>query len=103
MSRRSAASCTSGRRARARRNWLFFGEQHAQTDFYYGDELGAMHDSGFLTRLDLAFSRDKADKIYVQDRMREQGAELFAWLEEGARTSTCAAMPRGWRRMSTRR
>ena len=44
---------------RARRNWLFFGEQHAQTDFYYGDELGAMHDSGFLTRLDLAFSRTR--------------------------------------------
>ncbi|WP_374102120.1 sulfite reductase flavoprotein subunit alpha, partial [Burkholderia sp. LMG 13014] len=71
------------------RNWLFFGEQHAQTDFYYGDELGAMHDSGFLTRLDLAFSRDQADKIYVQDRMREQGADLFAWLEEGAHFYVC--------------
>ncbi|NTX21669.1 diflavin oxidoreductase, partial [Burkholderia cepacia] len=71
------------------RNWLFFGEQHAQTDFYYGDELGAMRDSGFLTRLDLAFSRDQADKIYVQDRMREQGAELFAWLEEGAHFYVC--------------
>ncbi|AOI88323.1 bifunctional nitrate reductase/sulfite reductase flavoprotein subunit alpha [Burkholderia pseudomultivorans] len=71
------------------RNWLFFGEQHAQTDFYYGDELTAMRDSGFLTRLDLAFSRDQADKIYVQDRMREHGAELFAWLEEGAHVYVC--------------
>ncbi|MET1535063.1 bifunctional nitrate reductase/sulfite reductase flavoprotein subunit alpha [Burkholderia sola] len=71
------------------RNWLFFGEQHAQTDFYYGDELSAMRDSGFLTRLDLAFSRDQADKVYVQDRMREQGAELFAWLEEGAHFYVC--------------
>ncbi|KWF37850.1 bifunctional nitrate reductase/sulfite reductase flavoprotein subunit alpha [Burkholderia pseudomultivorans] len=71
------------------RNWLFFGEQHARTDFYYGDELTAMRDSGFLTRLDLAFSRDQADKIYVQDRMREHGAELYAWLEEGAHFYVC--------------
>jgi sulfite reductase (NADPH) flavoprotein alpha-component len=74
---------------RARRNWLFFGEQHAQTDFYYGDELSAMRDSGFLTRLDLAFSRDQADKIYVQDRMREHGAELYSWLEDGAHFYVC--------------
>ncbi|KVX16064.1 reductase [Burkholderia ubonensis] len=71
------------------RNWLFFGEQHAQTDFYYRDELIAMRDSGFLTRLDLAFSRDQAEKVYVQDRMRERGAELFAWLEEGAHFYVC--------------
>ncbi|KWB48684.1 bifunctional nitrate reductase/sulfite reductase flavoprotein subunit alpha [Burkholderia ubonensis] len=71
------------------RNWLFFGEQHAQTDFYYRDELIAMRDSGFLTRLDLAFSRDQAEKVYVQDRMREHGAELFAWLEEGAHFYVC--------------
>lgn len=71
------------------RNWLFFGEQHAQTDFYYGDELSAMRDSGFLTRLDLAFSRDQADKIYVQDRMREHGAELYSWLEDGAHFYVC--------------
>ncbi|WP_369679576.1 diflavin oxidoreductase, partial [Burkholderia ubonensis] len=71
------------------RNWLFFGEQHAQTDFYYRDELIAMRDNGFLTRLDLAFSRDQAEKVYVQDRMRERGAELFAWLEEGAHFYVC--------------
>ncbi|RDJ99677.1 bifunctional nitrate reductase/sulfite reductase flavoprotein subunit alpha [Paraburkholderia lacunae] len=71
------------------RNWLFFGEQHAATDFYYRDELEALRDSGVLTRLDVAFSRDQADKIYVQDRMREQGAQLWAWLEDGAHFYVC--------------
>lgn len=71
------------------RNWLFFGEQHAATDFYYRDELEAMRDSGVLTRLDVAFSRDQAEKVYVQDRMREQGAQLWAWLEEGAHFYVC--------------
>ncbi|WP_144143487.1 bifunctional nitrate reductase/sulfite reductase flavoprotein subunit alpha [Paraburkholderia sp. BCC1884] len=71
------------------RNWLFFGEQHAATDFYYRDELEAMRDSGVLTRLDVAFSRDQADKIYVQDRMREQGAQLWSWLEDGAHFYVC--------------
>ncbi|MCH3857672.1 NADPH-dependent assimilatory sulfite reductase flavoprotein subunit, partial [Campylobacter jejuni] len=50
------------------RNWLFFGERHAASDFYYRDELQALRDDGLLTRLDLAFSRDQAAKIYVQDR-----------------------------------
>ncbi|MFL9915727.1 sulfite reductase subunit alpha [Paraburkholderia fungorum] len=71
------------------RNWLFFGEQHAATDFYYRDELEAMRDSGVLTRLDVAFSRDQTEKIYVQDRMREHGAQLWAWLEEGAHFYVC--------------
>ncbi|MFM0738479.1 bifunctional nitrate reductase/sulfite reductase flavoprotein subunit alpha [Paraburkholderia xenovorans] len=71
------------------RNWLFFGEQHAATDFYYRDELEAMRDSGLLTRLDVAFSRDQTEKIYVQDRMREQGAQLWSWLEEGAHFYVC--------------
>ncbi len=48
-----------------------------------------MRDSGVLTRLDVAFSRDQADKVYVQDRMREQGAQLWAWLEEGAHFYVC--------------
>ncbi|HEY2022653.1 molybdopterin dinucleotide binding domain-containing protein, partial [Paraburkholderia sp.] len=79
------------RRARGERgrNWLLFGEQHAATDFYYRDELEAMRASGLLTRLDVAFSRDQADKIYVQDRMREHGAQLWAWLEEGAHFYVC--------------
>ncbi|WP_028230150.1 bifunctional nitrate reductase/sulfite reductase flavoprotein subunit alpha [Paraburkholderia mimosarum] len=71
------------------RNWLFFGEQHAATDFYYRDELEQMHKDGHLDRLDLAFSRDQSDKVYVQDRMREQGAQLWAWLQEGAHVYVC--------------
>ncbi|MDR3097327.1 MAG: molybdopterin-dependent oxidoreductase [Paraburkholderia sp.] len=79
------------RRARgdAGRNWLFFGEQHAATDFYYREELERMHKDGLLSRLDLAFSRDQKEKVYVQDRMREHGAQLWAWLEEGAHFYVC--------------
>ena len=79
------------RRARGHggRNWLFFGEQHAATDFYYRDELEAMRGDGLLSELSLAFSRDQASKVYVQDRMREQGAQLWAWLEEGAHFYVC--------------
>lgn len=71
------------------RNWLFFGDQHREQDFIYEDELLAMSQSGTLTRLDLAFSRDQAEKIYVQTRMRENGKELFAWLEEGGHFYVC--------------
>jgi len=71
------------------RNWLFFGEQHAATDFYYRDELVGMHDDGFLTRLDVAFSRDQRQKIYVQDRMLEHGARLWRWLQDGAHVYVC--------------
>jgi len=71
------------------RNWLFFGEQHAATDFYYRDELQAMVASKHLTKLSTAFSRDQADKIYVQDPMREESAELWAWLEAGAHFYVC--------------
>jgi sulfite reductase (NADPH) flavoprotein alpha-component len=71
------------------RNWLFFGEQRAATDFYYRDEFEAMRSGGFLHRLDTAFSRDQAEKIYVQNRMIEQGAQLWAWLQEGAHFYVC--------------
>jgi sulfite reductase (NADPH) flavoprotein alpha-component len=71
------------------RNWLFFGERSAATDFLYRDELEAMRQDGHLSRLDLAFSRDQDRKIYVQDRMRERGAELFRWLEDGASVYVC--------------
>lgn len=71
------------------RNWLFFGEQHESTDFYYRDELEAMREDGFLTRLDLAFSRDQRQKVYVQDRMVEHGARLWRWLEDGAHVYVC--------------
>lgn len=70
-------------------NWLFFGDRNAAKDFIYQDEIEAMQDSGILAKLDLAFSRDQEEKIYVQDRMREQGAELFALLEQGGYFFVC--------------
>lgn len=70
-------------------NWLFFGDRHRADDFVYEDELTAMGAGGLLTRLDLAFSRDQAEKIYVQTRMKENGRDLFAWLEEGAHFYVC--------------
>lgn len=70
-------------------NWLFFGEQHRASDFYYREELEDWAKSGHLTRLDTAFSRDQAAKVYVQDRMREAGAELWRWLQEGAHVYVC--------------
>ncbi|MBP2168505.1 sulfite reductase (NADPH) flavoprotein alpha-component [Erwinia toletana] len=71
------------------KNWLFFGDQHQEHDYVYQDELAEWQQSGLLTRLDLAFSRDQAEKIYVQNRMLEQGAELYAWLQEGAYFYVC--------------
>jgi sulfite reductase (NADPH) flavoprotein alpha-component len=71
------------------RNWLFFGEQRSMTDFYYREELEALRKDGFLTRLSLAFSRDQAEKVYVQDRMREYGKDLWSWLQEGAHFYVC--------------
>ncbi|WP_098895247.1 bifunctional nitrate reductase/sulfite reductase flavoprotein subunit alpha [Streptomyces sp. t99] len=70
-------------------NWLFFGEQHRATDFYYREELDTMSRSGTLTRLDTAFSRDQRAKVYVQDRMREHGAQLWSWLRDGAHLYVC--------------
>jgi len=71
------------------RNWLFFGEQHQATDFLYENELLAYQRTGHLHRLDLAFSRDQTAKIYVQHRMREQGRELWQWLQNGAYFYVC--------------
>jgi sulfite reductase (NADPH) flavoprotein alpha-component len=71
------------------RNWLFFGEQRRTLDFLYQDQLESMHKDGLLTRLDTAFSRDQAKKIYVQDRMQEHAAELYTWLENGAYFYVC--------------
>lgn len=70
-------------------NWLFFGEQHAATDYYYRDEIEQMRADGLLTELDLAFSRDQRDKIYVQHLMRNRGAELWRWLQDGAQLYVC--------------
>jgi sulfite reductase (NADPH) flavoprotein alpha-component len=71
------------------RNWLFFGEQRRAANFYFEDELLNYHQQGKLHRLDLAFSRDQPEKIYVQDRIRENGAEVWRWLEGGAYFYVC--------------
>ncbi|TWT76030.1 Sulfite reductase [NADPH] flavoprotein alpha-component [Posidoniimonas polymericola] len=71
------------------KNWLFFGDQHEATDFLYKGELTEMQEQGLLTKLSTAFSRDQEEKIYVQQRMREEGAELYNWLEEGAWFFVC--------------
>jgi sulfite reductase (NADPH) flavoprotein alpha-component len=71
------------------KNWLLFGDRNAASDYLYREEIEAMQASGLLTRLDLAFSRDQAEKIYVQDRMREHGAEIWAWLEQGGYFFVC--------------
>ncbi|MGE0225246.1 MAG: sulfite reductase subunit alpha [Acetobacteraceae bacterium] len=71
------------------RTWLFFGDRHEATDFLFRDELRAWLADGTLTRLDTAFSRDGRRKVYVQDRMRENAADLWRWLQEGAHFYVC--------------
>jgi sulfite reductase (NADPH) flavoprotein alpha-component len=70
-------------------NWLFFGHQRSACDFFYADEFETMKATGLLTRLSLAWSRDGAEKFYVQDRMRQSGRELWSWLAEGAHVYVC--------------
>ncbi|MGB1147652.1 MAG: diflavin oxidoreductase [Alphaproteobacteria bacterium] len=70
-------------------NWLFFGDQTRADDYIYEDELEAMKADGILGRLDLAFSRDQASKVYVQHRMHENGKDLYDWLEQGAHFYVC--------------
>ena len=71
------------------RSWLFFGDRNRETDFLYGEEFERYHADGKLTRIDLAFSRDQEEKVYVQHRMLENGAELYAWLNDGAMFYVC--------------
>jgi sulfite reductase (NADPH) flavoprotein alpha-component len=66
------------------RNWFFFGEQHFVTDFLYQTEMQNFVQTGVLTHIDLAFSRDQQEKIYVQHRMQQKAAELFSWIDGGA-------------------
>ena len=70
-------------------NWLFFGEQREKMDFLYKEQLMGMHRDGVLAHLDTAFSRDQAQKVYVQDKMQEKSKELFSWLERGAYFYVC--------------
>jgi sulfite reductase (NADPH) flavoprotein alpha-component len=71
------------------KNWLFFGEQTRSRDYLYEQELAALKGDGVLNELEVAFSRDQAHKIYVQDKMRERGQEMWAWLQEGAHFYVC--------------
>ena len=82
LEERRAASATG-------KNWLFFGDQCRATDYLYEQELHEFQAAGVLTRLDLAFSRDQAGKVYVQDRMLERARELWNWLEEDAHFYVC--------------
>ncbi|HVZ98608.1 MAG TPA: flavodoxin domain-containing protein [Chitinophagaceae bacterium] len=73
------------------KTWLFFGEQHFVTDFLYQSEIQNWFETGALTRVTTAFSRDQQEKIYVQHKMLQQGAEFFEWLETGAYVYVCGA------------
>lgn len=77
------------------RNWLVFGNSHARSEFLYQTEWQQALKDGSLHRLDLAFSRDQAEKVYVQHRLREHGRELYAWLEGGAHLYVCGALAMG--------
>ncbi|MGK5064442.1 sulfite reductase subunit alpha [Janthinobacterium sp. LB3P112] len=75
-----------------RRNWLIFGERNAVHDFHYRDEIEGWHASGDLPRLDLAFSRDQAERMYVQDRLRGNADEVKLWLKQGAAIYICGSL-----------
>ncbi len=70
-------------------NWLFFGNPYRKTDFLYEEQFTSLQKEGLLSRFDLAFSRDQAEKIYVQHRMEEKGQEIWSWLEDGATLYVC--------------
>jgi len=71
------------------KNWLFFGDQHEATDYLYKEEWEKYQKDGRLDRVDLAFSRDQENKIYVQDRLRENAAEIWKWLDQGGYFYVC--------------
>jgi len=71
------------------KSWLFFGERNFRSDFLYQIEWQDHLKSGLLTRMDVAFSRDRAEKTYVQHKLKERAADLYAWLEEGAHLYVC--------------
>ncbi|MFW0784225.1 sulfite reductase flavoprotein subunit alpha [Gordonia sp. CPCC 206044] len=82
-------------------NWLFFGDRHRAHDHLYADEIDGFVADGLLDRVDLAFSRDQEHKIYVQDLMRERGADLYAWLADGAHLYVCGDATRMARDVDT--
>ena len=76
-------------RGAAGKNWLFFGDRTFSDDFLYQLEWQRYLRDGGLTRMDVAFSRDEEQKVYVQDRLRENAADVYAWLEDGAAVYVC--------------
>jgi sulfite reductase (NADPH) flavoprotein alpha-component len=76
-------------------NWLFYGHQRRDCDFFYEDEFSGMRAAGVLTRLSLAWSRDDKEKFYVQDRMRQVGSDVWSWLAAGAHVYVCGAVRMG--------
>ncbi|TWI62203.1 sulfite reductase (NADPH) flavoprotein alpha-component [Pseudoduganella lurida] len=74
------------------RNWLLFGERNRAHDFHYGEELAAWQQEGLLARVDLAFSRDQPERLYVQDVLRQAGDELRAWINDGAAVYVCGSL-----------
>jgi len=84
LSERESAGATG-------RNWLFYGDQHFNSDFLYQTELQQWMESGVLNALDVAFSRDQPEKIYVQDKIKQKAGEFFHWLENGATLYVCGA------------
>ncbi|MEJ7681776.1 MAG: hypothetical protein WKG06_28810 [Segetibacter sp.] len=73
------------------RNWLFFGDQHFVTDFLYQTELQNWKETGTLTKINLAFSRDQKEKVYVQHKMLQNGEEFYNWINNGASIYVCGA------------
>ena len=69
--------------------WLIFGNPYRKTDFLYEEQFASLQTEGLLNRFDVAFSRDQAEKIYVQHRMEEKGQEIWSWLEDGATFYVC--------------
>ena len=73
------------------RNWLFFGDQHFVTDFLYQSEIQNWVETGVLTKVNVAFSRDQKEKVYVQHKMLREATELYDWLQNGATVYICGA------------
>jgi len=71
------------------KNWLFFGDQHFVTDFLYQTEIQNWVETGSLSKIDLAFSRDQEEKIYVQHKLKKKGKEVYDWLQSGATVYIC--------------
>ncbi|MDR2432651.1 MAG: hypothetical protein LBD34_02750 [Puniceicoccales bacterium] len=81
--------CVVDKGGKVGKSWLFFGDRNHATDFLFEEELQTFKDSGILTNLDLAFSRDQGNKIYVQDRIWDRRKELWSWISDGAYVYIC--------------